>query len=61
VLECVEYVERIIHRKVFKKVLESKSEERRRMGRSRLKWLNDIEDNLGEMKVATVGSGHGEW
>jgi len=61
VLEYVGYLERISHRRVFKKVLESKSEGKRRMGRPRLKWLDDIEENLGEMEVETEGIGQGEW
>jgi hypothetical protein len=56
VLEYVGYLERVIPRRVFKRVLESKPEGRRRMGRPRLKWLDDIEENLREMKVTTEGS-----
>ena len=56
-LEYVGYLERMMHRRLFKKVLESKPEGRRRMGRPRLKWLDDIEGNLREMKVKRE-SGH---
>ena len=46
-LECVWYLERMIYRRVFEKVLERKPERRRtRMGRPRLKWVDDIEENL---------------
>jgi hypothetical protein len=57
ILEYVGNLERMIHRRVFKTVLESKPEGRRRMGRPRLKWLDNIKENLREMKVATEGSG----
>jgi hypothetical protein len=38
------------HGKVVK-IFESTLEGRRRMGRSRLRWLEDVEKDLGEMKV----------
>jgi hypothetical protein len=55
-LEYVGYLERMIHRRLFTNVLESKPEGRRRMGRPRLKWLDDTEEYLREMKVAKEGS-----
>jgi hypothetical protein len=36
---------------VVKKIFESKPEGRRRMGRPRLRWLEDAEKSLWEMKV----------
>ena len=38
------------HGRVDKKIFESKPEGRRRIGRSRLKWLEDVEKDLREMK-----------
>jgi len=37
--------------KVVEKIFESKREARRRMGRSRLRWLEDVEKDLRQMKV----------
>jgi hypothetical protein len=34
------------HGRVVKKIFESKPEERRRMGRFRLRWLVDVEKDL---------------
>ena len=39
------------HGRVVKKIFESKPEGRRRMRRHRLRWLEDIEKDLREMKV----------
>jgi hypothetical protein len=38
------------HGGALKKISESKPEGRRRMGRSRLRWLEDVSDDLREMK-----------
>ena len=43
----------MIHRRVLKKIVEGKPEGRRRMGRLRLKYLDNIKENLREMMVAT--------
>jgi len=37
--------------RAVKKVFESQPEESRRMGRPRLRWLEDVEKDLREMKV----------
>ena len=37
--------------KIVKTIFESKPEGRRRMGRPRLRWLEDVEKDLREMKV----------
>ena len=37
--------------RVVKKISESKPEGRKRMGRPRLKWLEDAEKNLRDTKV----------
>jgi hypothetical protein len=38
-------------RRTDKKVLESEPEGRRRKGRSRLRWLEDVEKHLRKMKA----------
>jgi len=37
--------------RTVKKILESKPEESRRRGRPRMRWLEDVEKDLHEMKV----------
>jgi hypothetical protein len=44
--------------RTVKEDIESTSEGRRRMGRPSLRWLEDVENDLREMEVATEGS---EW
>jgi hypothetical protein len=39
------------HRRIVKKILEGKSEGRRRIGRLRLRWLEDVGKDLQEVKV----------
>jgi hypothetical protein len=39
------------HGRVVTKIFESKPEGRGRIGRSRLRWLNDVEKDLRQMKV----------
>ena len=39
------------HGRTVKKIFESKPEGRRRKGRPRLRWLNDVGKDLREMKV----------
>jgi hypothetical protein len=39
------------HGRIVKKTFEGKPERRRRIGRPRLRWLEDVEKDLREMKV----------
>jgi hypothetical protein len=39
------------HGRVVKKIFESKPEGRRRMVRSRFRWLQDIEEDLREINI----------
>ena len=58
-MECVvdikkkvlEWLGHIVKMDQVKKMFDSKSEERRRMGRPRLRWLENVEKDLREMKV----------
>jgi hypothetical protein len=38
-------------RTVVKKIFDSKTEGRRKVGRPRLKWLDDVENDLRLMKI----------
>jgi hypothetical protein len=38
-------------RRVVKEIFESKSEGRRKVGRERVRWLDDVENDLRVMKV----------
>jgi len=49
--ECIGHLVRMDQGRAFKKVSESKSEGSRRRGRPRLRWLEDAEKDLREMKV----------
>lgn len=44
-------MEKVDQRRTVKKVLESKPEGSRRRGRPRLRWVEDVENGLREMKV----------
>jgi hypothetical protein len=44
------------HGRIIKKIFESKPEGRRRMGRPRLRWFEDAEEDLPEVKMAAEGS-----
>jgi hypothetical protein len=37
--------------RIFMKIFENKPEGSRRMGRPRLRWLEDVENDLREMKI----------
>jgi hypothetical protein len=50
-LEWVGPVVRKDHGRVFKKIFENKAEGKRRMGKPRLRWSEDIEIHLREMNV----------
>jgi hypothetical protein len=39
------------HGRVVKRIYDSKQEGRRRMGRPRLRWLEDVQKDLQEMKA----------
>jgi hypothetical protein len=42
---------RMVHGRVVRKMFESKPKIRRGTGRPRLRWLEDVEKDLREMKV----------
>jgi hypothetical protein len=50
-LEWLGHVTRIDQRKIVKKMFESTSEGRRKVGRPRLRWLDDVENDLRVIKV----------
>jgi DNA-binding PadR family transcriptional regulator len=50
-LAWIGHVVRMDHGIVVKKIYESTPEGRRRMGRSRLRWLEDVEKDPPEMKA----------
>jgi hypothetical protein len=51
-LEWIRHLARMDHGMLVKKIVESTPEgRRRRMGRPRLRWLEDVENYLQEMKV----------
>jgi hypothetical protein len=50
-LGWVGHVVRLDHGRLVKKTFESKPEGRRRMGRPRMRWLEDVEEDLRERKV----------
>ena len=50
-LDWIRHLARMDHGMLVKKIFESTPEGRRRMGRPRLKWLEDDEKYLQEMKV----------
>jgi hypothetical protein len=50
-LEWLGHVVRMHHEMIVKKIFESKLEGRRKMGRSRLRQLEDVEKDLREMKT----------
>jgi hypothetical protein len=45
------YLERMGHGRVVKKILTVKQRGKRRMARPRLRWLEDVEKDLREVKV----------
>ena len=47
----IEHVVRLDRGRLIKKMFESKSEGRRRMGRPRMRWLEDVERDLRERKL----------
>jgi hypothetical protein len=50
-LEWIGHVVRMEHGRMVKKIFEGKPEERRRIGRPRLRWLEDVEKDLrGRLK-----------
>jgi hypothetical protein len=49
--ELVGPLVRCDHARVVKKIFESKAERRRRMGKPRLRWWEDIERHLREMNI----------
>jgi hypothetical protein len=51
VLECMGLLVRIDHGRVVKKIFENKLEGRRRKGRPRWRWLEDVDKDLWEIKV----------
>jgi hypothetical protein len=50
-LEWLGHVTRMDQRKVVKKIFESKPEGRRKVGRPRFRWLDDVKNDLRVMKV----------
>ena len=50
-LEWTGHVVRIDQGRTVKKIFESKLEGSRRKGRPRLRWLEEVENDLREMKV----------
>jgi hypothetical protein len=50
-LGWIGHVERIDKGRTVKRIFESEWEGSRRKGRSRLRWLEDIEKDVREMKV----------
>ena len=50
-LEWIGHVVRMDQGRTVKKIFESKPEGSRRRGRPRLRWLEDVEKDLWEMKV----------
>ena len=51
ILERIRHLARLDYGMLVKKISESTPEWRRRMGRPRLRWLDDVEKYLQEMKV----------
>jgi hypothetical protein len=50
-LEWLGHVIRMDQRRVVKKIFDSKPERRRKVGRLRLRWLDDVENDLRVMKI----------
>jgi hypothetical protein len=50
-LEWLGHVIRTDQRRVVKKIFDSKPEGRRKVGRPRLRWLDDVENDLRVMKI----------
>jgi hypothetical protein len=50
-LEWLGHVVRMNETRSVKKIFEGKLEERRSRGRTRLRWINDVEDNLRKLGV----------
>lgn len=50
-MEWIVHLVRIDHRRVDKKIFEIKLDGKRRMGRPRLRWLEDAEKDPWEMKL----------
>jgi hypothetical protein len=50
-LEWIGHVVRIDQGRIVKKIFESKQEGSRRRGRPRMRWLEDVEKDIREMKV----------
>jgi hypothetical protein len=49
--EWLGHVIRMDQRRVVKKIFDNKSEGRRKVGRPRLRWLDDVENDLRVMKI----------
>jgi hypothetical protein len=50
-MEWIGHVVRMVQGRTVKKIFESKPERSRRMGRTRLRWLEYVEEDPREMKV----------
>jgi len=50
-LEWIGHVVRMDRGRTFKKIFESKPEGSRRMARPRMRWLEDVEKDIGETNV----------
>ena len=50
-LECLEHVIRMNETRSVKKIFEGKLEGRRCRGRPRLRWIDDVEDDLRKLSV----------
>jgi len=50
-LEWIGHVVRMDQGRIVKKIFESKPEGSRRRGRPRMRWLEDVEKDIREMKV----------
>jgi hypothetical protein len=50
-LEWLGHVIRMDQRRAVKKIFDSKPEERIKVGRPRLRWLDDVENDLRVMKI----------
>jgi hypothetical protein len=50
-MEWLGHVVRMNETRSVKKIFEGKLEERRGTGRPRLRWINDVEDDLRELSV----------
>ena len=50
-MEWIGYVVKVDQRRIVKKIFESKPEVGRRRGSPRMRWLEDVEKDLREVKV----------